>query len=658
MFRKFIFTLSFFLVFFHLVSIAILNAAPISLSSEYELFAILKQDSEESAINYLNCPVSQKNLNWLEQLFGLCRPRQLKLEVTNSYGDTFLNIAATLGYSKLVQELLFRSANIHHKNHKGNTALIMASTYGNEAVIKILLASGANVNDKNYSRETALGLAAQNGYLEVLNILLDYGADLNHQTKLLNSPLMMALKNGQTDTSTRLVESGANIHLINKFGINALIYAVTSEKTELVELILSYHPDINHSDIYGRNSSYHAVSINSVPIISLLLKAGIDINQEYSDHFTPLTLASHLGHLSTILFLLDNGAKINFQSSGGKLVDVFNHKWRRSPIKRFYNYYKKFLSLNTYMDLMNFESEIRALKEKHPIDPSIENSVKAEDWLIEKVRKIAPKLYIFEEEVSLASRYKLYKKCPVCLDEYHVSQAECFGPAKCNCYLCPECTNYFLEFLLYKGKGDIIKCPGCHGLIQSIYLTQNEVKPQQIEQFFLHQIHLLNASQPHWVSCPTADCTGGRIMLPNEGQYLHCGLCGFEKCLKCGENHRGHCTEAKREISKTEEWIYHLLEQGYLPPPPTGHPNDPNDSTYYNGRYRPCYHCGLVTERESDGTQNSGQCNSMICARCKNKWHWNYGSHKGHPKIRPNQEEIHDFNRERRQYEPLQVANF
>lgn len=652
MFRKFV------LIFlFHNLTCTYSSNAT-TIFNRCELFDILENQSEEEAIHYLKKANLKINLSWFEQFIEFFRTNKINLEVTNSFGNTYLITSVTLGYTQLTEELLIKSANIHHKNHKGNTALIVASALGHTSIIRLLLMNGARVNDQNYSGETALVNAAQNGHLEAVNILLEFGANIDHQTKFMITPLMIASRNGHVSITQRLIEAGANVNLFDKRGINALIYAIMSGNPELVELILKNQPNINYEDNYGRNSLFHAISIGSIPIISLLIKAGANINEEYSVNFIPLVFASQLGHLNVVRFLLDNGARVKFQTFRKKAIDITSYHWKYPKITKFYEYYQKLLQCNNYNDLLELESEINGLKENNLIDPSQGKSTETEDWLIEKIRKFAKVSYIYEQETTLVKIYKVHKKCPVCFDEDEISQVECFGPANCNCYLCPGCTEYFLDFVLHKNKGEIVKCPGCQGLIQMRYFREKQVEPKKIEQVFIDHIHFFNSSQQHWVTCPTIDCTGGKIILPGESQYFHCGLCGFEKCLNCDENHRGYCTEAKNENTKTEQWIQFLLEQGCLPAPKEGHPVDPNDSTYYHGRYRPCYYCGLITERESNGSTEPGQCNSMTCRRCKKKWHWNYGSHEKHPNVKKNQEEVHDFQSGARQYEPLQIANF
>ncbi len=142
----------------------------------------------------------------------------------------------------------------------------------------------------------------------------------------------------------------------------------------------------------------------------------------------------------------------------------------------------------------------------------------------------------------------------------------------------------------------------------------------------------VNARQMGWVVCPTAGCAGGRIVQPQEkSAFYSCFLCEQEGCIRCGNEHQGACSQYAQQMKEFEN----LLRLGAEEPPAIRLSNDD-----LRGRFRPCYHCGVITER-SDG------CNAMTCSRCHNDWDWNKGSPSGHGHVR-----------DKMRYKPLRDPHF
>lgn len=231
------------------------------------------------------------------------------------------------------------------------------------------------------------------------------------------------------------------------------------------------------------------------------------------------------------------------------------------------------------------------------------------------------------------------------------------GPAGCDCHLCEECAPRLTQFILEKNGSEISTCPGCQEIVVPSFFEQFALSEDQIMHFAMKTCEKRLAQLPAWHFCPTADCLNGKQIDKAESLIFNCVLCSFSGCIRCGQNHeRGDCQEYLKSCKELEN----ILSEGEKAPPTSGHPRDQADPDYLKGRFRPCYWCGTITEREVDGTIEYGQCNSMICKnpQCKKNWHFNYGCHELHPRFVKKGQVFHDFSKKEQRYQPLVKAHF
>lgn len=92
---------------------------------------------------------------------------------------------------------------------EGTTALMEAAAHGNDRLLDDLVARGADVHHRDRSGSTALHHAAAAGNLHALDALAAAGADLEGPNTNGFSPLRMALDRGRSEAAVRLEELGA-----------------------------------------------------------------------------------------------------------------------------------------------------------------------------------------------------------------------------------------------------------------------------------------------------------------------------------------------------------------------------------------------------------------------------------------------------------------
>ncbi|KAL7819932.1 ankyrin repeat-containing domain protein [Trichoderma gracile] len=115
-----------------------------------------------------------------------------------------LALAATKGYTRLVELLLQRGADIERRDPDGRTPLALAALFGHSTVAEILLSKGAEIDSRDVDGRTPLTLAAMGGKESVVEVLLSQGADLDVKDSRRRTPLMLAAK-GKHDSVVELL---------------------------------------------------------------------------------------------------------------------------------------------------------------------------------------------------------------------------------------------------------------------------------------------------------------------------------------------------------------------------------------------------------------------------------------------------------------------
>lgn len=106
-----------------------------------------------------------------------------KVNVSDSYGQTPLHLAARESRAEIVRLLLEAGAEVDARTDKGFTPLMYAAYYGQVDSARNLISAGADVNARNKNDDTPLLLAVWKGHKEVAQVLIDAGADVNVRNK-------------------------------------------------------------------------------------------------------------------------------------------------------------------------------------------------------------------------------------------------------------------------------------------------------------------------------------------------------------------------------------------------------------------------------------------------------------------------------------------
>ena len=185
--------------------------------------------------------------------------------------------------------------------------------------------------------------------------------------------------------------------------------------------------------------------------------------------------------------------------------------------------------------------------------------------------------------------------CNICFEE-----EELIG-LNCGHNYCRDCWKERIKTMLDQVGGDIINTncmqKGCNCRI-TFKLVEEIGDPLLLKRFMYFIAKDFITHKKSYVFCPVDTC--GRAIhyfdISREEVPIIC-TCGQKFCFKCGR-------EMHKPISCEEFMEWNDLMT-----------NDSENMKFVNTISKPCFHCGLYTER-TDG------CNHMTCPRCKGEWCW------------------------------------
>jgi ankyrin repeat protein len=174
-------------------------------------------------------------------------------------GMTALMVAASRGYSGLVEELIKRGADINQKHFSGETALMFAADSGETTTIKALLRAGADPNvtvvSPHAGELTALSITmyiSRPQRFEIARILLAAKAEVNPKGRFYVSPLMHALH--ELEMVKLLIAHGADVNQKNVRGITALMGAAVGTDAAVVKYLIEKGADVKARDEDGHTA--------------------------------------------------------------------------------------------------------------------------------------------------------------------------------------------------------------------------------------------------------------------------------------------------------------------------------------------------------------------------------------------------------------------
>lgn len=134
------------------------------------------------------------------------------------------------------------------------------------------------------------------------------------------SPLFNAAKKGDIAKLKKLLASGEDVNSRDRNRSTPLLEAVRANQAEAVGVLIEAGAELNAGDKYGATPVFTAATHGSIEVLERLLQAGADPNycdpNDYSEH-PPLHMACNRKHFEAVKLLVQHGADVNYQCSGG-----------------------------------------------------------------------------------------------------------------------------------------------------------------------------------------------------------------------------------------------------------------------------------------------------------------------------------------------------
>eukprot|EP00457_Paulinella_chromatophora_P010611 gb/GEZN01010719.1/.p1 GENE.gb/GEZN01010719.1/~~gb/GEZN01010719.1/.p1 ORF type:complete len:348 (-),score=67.13 gb/GEZN01010719.1/:52-1095(-) len=188
------------------------------------------------------------------------------------------------------------------KESDGASPLYVAAQDGHLDVCQYLVAHKAEVNQCNDFGTAPLFMACQNGHLPVAQWLVAVGAEVDHADDDGSTALHIACQNGHLEVVSWLVQQGgADVNKAEEGGWTALHISCQHDNLDLVRWLVE-----------AGGANIQSASFLSLPSASLPSFQG-----------DPLYTAARLGHLSTVQYLAERGAR---------LADVASSVWQHPSV--------------------------------------------------------------------------------------------------------------------------------------------------------------------------------------------------------------------------------------------------------------------------------------------------------------------------------------
>lgn len=230
---------------------------------------------------------------------------------------------------EIVKLVIDYGANVNEFDSNGNTILHHLPMFFPEwenlkIFLEILIERGVNINvNDDQTKTTPLQIAAGLGRMEYTEFLLENGAKLEGSQWVKNFPMSVVLdapKNKQTEILKLFIKHGLDTTWRHQpTGADCLQYCIAREPAEKIDIIeiakvlLNNKISVNSLDNGGISTLTYAVRLQNIELISFLIEQGakLQFNTNPEKLSLPLITAVHCENEDIMDLLLSKGVEIN-----------------------------------------------------------------------------------------------------------------------------------------------------------------------------------------------------------------------------------------------------------------------------------------------------------------------------------------------------------
>lgn len=276
-----------------------------------------------------------------------------------------LHMAASLGFSAILECLIEFGCDINSTTDIGDTSLMVCARYKQDECLRVLAMAGADfglVNadgqsvssisesniwllgfqqavvdvikagklprSSNLSVFSPLISVAQAGDTEALKALISWeGFNVDYQDDKGFSAVMITALKGHVEAFRLLVYAGADVKLANAYGDTAITLSESNQNRDLFEkVMLEFALEKGNRNAGGFYALHCAARRGDSDAVKLLTSRDYDVNVPDGDGYTPLMLAAREGHGTTCQLLISHGANIKFKNERGETALSLSRK--------------------------------------------------------------------------------------------------------------------------------------------------------------------------------------------------------------------------------------------------------------------------------------------------------------------------------------------
>ncbi|XP_068694789.1 uncharacterized protein [Montipora foliosa] len=302
--------------------------------------------------SYVNATIDSENRTLLHlaatkgytKVLQLLRSAFQNIDCEDHYGFTPAFVAALNGLSENVKFLLGQGAKIEHRTKPpprsnfvwgdpiqrsktafwNSTMMHAAAAHGHSEVVRLLLKRNASFAGVNAVNLTAIELAAENGHTKVVQLLHERGAQLHHLS------LQHAAFGGHTDIVKFLQHIGVVDRCMRCDGSFYWLKNQTRYQTAPINSV-GYFLSDDRFKIFCQSALHLAVAKNHTKVVNLLLLQ--DDSTIHCTDFTgrtPLHEAVRQNHVATAELLIKHGSSISRKCTFFQNLSIFDDFQKRS----------------------------------------------------------------------------------------------------------------------------------------------------------------------------------------------------------------------------------------------------------------------------------------------------------------------------------------
>lgn len=172
------------------------------------------------------------------------------MNISDSYGQDSLHMAAWNGHTYAVEALVESSINVNARDHEGQTALHKAAAQGHQQIVVYLARNGADLSIRDNSHRSPVDLAIFEGH-EALKwpMLQSWVRDLEPDDYK-RPALHQAVRYGTTAQVEQILESGHDVNEADDWGRTALLETARCGLKSMAELLIDRGAEIGWEGPY------------------------------------------------------------------------------------------------------------------------------------------------------------------------------------------------------------------------------------------------------------------------------------------------------------------------------------------------------------------------------------------------------------------------